>query len=134
MSPVRMPRKILRMRRRRPRLVRQESWRYVRLGEVWRKPKGIDNRMRLQKSGAPPLVRVGYRTPKQYRGLHPSGFREVLVHNLEELRKIDRETEAARIASSLSVRKRQEIYEAAKEWGIRVLNPPRPTSVVGGGT
>ena len=31
----------------RPKFRRQESWRYKRLAENWRKPKGIDNKMRL---------------------------------------------------------------------------------------
>ena len=40
----------------RPKFVRQESWRYDRLAENWRKPKGKDNKMRLQVSGVPQLV------------------------------------------------------------------------------
>jgi large subunit ribosomal protein L32e len=55
----------------RPRFIRQESWRYDRLAENWRKPKGKDNKMRKQKSGMPALVKVGYRSPKAARGLHP---------------------------------------------------------------
>jgi large subunit ribosomal protein L32e len=128
----RIPRRVLLVRRKRPRFVRQESWRYIRLKEVWRRPKGIDSRMRLQKSGAPPLVKVGYRTPKEFRHIHPSGYREILVHNLDDLRKIKPETEAARIASGVGLRKRIAIYEAAKEAGIRVLNPPKAVAAGGG--
>ena len=69
----------------RPKFVRQESWRYVRLAENWRKPKGIDNKMRKQVSGVPPLVKVGYRGPKAARGLHPSGYRDRLIHNIREI-------------------------------------------------
>ncbi|MDG7039035.1 MAG: 50S ribosomal protein L32e, partial [Nitrososphaerota archaeon] len=46
-----------------PKFLRQESWRYKKLKPNWRKPKGIDNKMRLQEKGWPPLVKVGYRTP-----------------------------------------------------------------------
>ena len=56
-----------------PDFVRQESWRYVRVKESWRKPKGMDSKMRLQKKGWPPIVKVGYRGPSKARGLHPSG-------------------------------------------------------------
>jgi large subunit ribosomal protein L32e len=48
---------------RRPRFVRQESWRYDRLAESWRKPKGKDNKMRRQLSGSPRLVKVGIGVP-----------------------------------------------------------------------
>src|ERR1051326_2344523 len=59
---------------RRPKFVRQESWRYDRLAENWRKPKGKDNKMRKQVSGVPRIVKIGYRGPKKARGLHPSGY------------------------------------------------------------
>ena len=69
----------------RPKFVRQESWRYDRLAENWRKPKGKDNKMRLQVSGVPQLVKVGYRGPKVARGLHPSGYIDNLVYNTNDL-------------------------------------------------
>ena len=41
----------------RPEFKRAESWRYKRLETTWRKPKGIDNHQRKQKSrGRPGLV------------------------------------------------------------------------------
>jgi len=59
----------------RPEFKRPESWRYKRLETTWRKPKGIDNHQRKQKSrGRPGLVKVGYGGPKIARGLHPSGY------------------------------------------------------------
>jgi len=66
----------------RPDFKRPESWRYKRLETTWRKPKGIDNHQRKQKSrGRPGLVKVGYGGPKIARGLHPSGYTDNLVHN-----------------------------------------------------
>jgi len=64
----------------RPDFIRQESWRYKRVETTWRKPKGIDNHQRKQKSrGRPGLVKIGYGGPKISRGLHPSGslFRSI---------------------------------------------------------
>jgi large subunit ribosomal protein L32e len=105
-----------------PKFQRQESWRYVRIHEPWRKPKGIDSHMRLSVKGWPALVKIGYRAPRLVRGLHPSGYRDVLVHNLQELETLSRETEAARIAAGVGLRKRIELARRAKELGIRVLN------------
>jgi large subunit ribosomal protein L32e len=107
----------------RPKFVRQESWRYDRLAENWRKPKGKDNKMRKQKSGMPALVKVGYRSPKAARGLHPSGYRDNLVHNSTDLARLDPKIDAARIAHTVGKRKRIEIISKALELGIKVLNP-----------
>ncbi len=78
--------------------------------------------MRLSVKGWPSLVKIGYRVPQSVRGLHPSGYRDVLVHNLVELETLSRETDAARIASGVGRRKRIEIARRAKELGIRILN------------
>jgi len=72
----------------RPDFKRPESWRLKRLETTWRKPKGIDNHQRKQKSrGRPGLVKVGYGGPKIARGLHPSGYTDNLVHNIDDLEK-----------------------------------------------
>ncbi len=110
------------MNRRRPEFIRQESWRYVRVKESWRRPRGIDSKMRLKKKGKPPLVSIGYRNPKLVRGLHPTGFKEVIVYNVKDLEKVDPDREAVRIAGSVGRRKRIEIIEKADELGIVVLN------------
>jgi large subunit ribosomal protein L32e len=106
----------------RPKFVRQESWRYIRLAENWRKPKGVDNKMRKQVSGVPPLVKVGYRGPKRARGLHPSGYRDRLIHNIRDLEKLDPKIDAARIGHSVGRRKRIDIVSRANALGVKVLN------------
>jgi large subunit ribosomal protein L32e len=106
----------------RPKFVRQESWRYIRLAENWRKPKGIDNKMRKQVAGVPPLVKVGYRGPKKARGLHPSGYKDRLIHNIRGLENLDPKTDAARIGHSVGRRKRIDIVNKANALGIKVLN------------
>lgn len=107
----------------RPSFVRQESWRYYRLAENWRKPKGKDNKMRKQKSGMPAIVKVGYRGPRAARGLHPSGYRDNVIHNTAELSKLDPKNDAARIGHTVGKKKRIEIISKATELGIKVLNP-----------
>jgi len=106
----------------RPKFVRQESWRYDRLAENWRKPKGKDNKMRKQYSGVPPIVKVGYRGPKRSRGLHPSGYIDRIVFNVNDLTKLDVNTDAARLAHTVGTRKRKEILAKASSIGIKVLN------------
>jgi large subunit ribosomal protein L32e len=70
-------------------------------------------------------VRVGHGKVAAARGLHPSGFKEVMVQNSGDLDAIDPETEAARVGHSVGGRKREQIYSRADELGIRVLNRRR---------
>jgi large subunit ribosomal protein L32e len=114
-----------RARARRPKFVRQESWRYKKLRPSWRKPKGVDNKMRLQQSGVPALVKVGYRTPKVARSLHPSGKVEKLVHNPSELDGLDPKVHVVRVSSTVGDRKRALIEAKAARLNLRVLNRRR---------
>lgn len=107
----------------RPRFVRQESWRYGRLNPMWRKPKGVDNKVRRQDKGAVALVRIGYGGPAASRGLHPSGHLEVPVHRAVDLEALVPGRDVARIGATVGAKKRQMILERAKELGIRVVNP-----------
>jgi large subunit ribosomal protein L32e len=109
--------------RKKPKFRRQESWRYKRVGDTWRKPHGIDSKMRKKVKGWPVSPTVGYRSPKKTRGLHPSGFVETRVQSVKDLGGIDPELQAIRIARTVGGRKRVEILASAEEKGIHVLNP-----------
>ncbi|MEM2333112.1 MAG: 50S ribosomal protein L32e [Candidatus Caldarchaeum sp.] len=119
-----LPRIILKKRTATPKFVRQESWRYVRLQTGYRRPRGKDSRMRLQKSGSPPLVKIGYGSPATYRGIHPSGYRDVLVTEASQLEKLSPEKDAVRLSSKLGRRKKLLLYQLAVGKGFKVLNPP----------
>jgi len=108
---------------RRPEFLRQEWHRRKRLQNVkWRKPQGDHSKMRQHYGYRPNVVSIGYGGPKEARYLHPSGFKEVRVWNPSDLQKINPETEAARVAHQVGMKKRLEIEEKADELGIRVLN------------
>jgi len=94
----------------------------------WRRPRGLHNKLRLRyggkKSGRIP-VNIGFGSPKAVRGLHPSGYEEVIVFNVLDLEKIDPSKQVARIASCVGMKKRLMIEDKAKELGIKILNPSR---------
>ena len=107
----------------RPEFIRPESWRYKRLETTWRKPKGVDNHQRKQKSrGRPGLVKVGYGGPKNARGLHPSGYTDNLVYNLEDIEKLNPKTDGIRLGHSVGSKKRKEILNVAVEKKFKIFN------------
>jgi large subunit ribosomal protein L32e len=109
-----------------PAFKRTEWFRYKRLSRSgWRAPHGMDSKQRRNYKYRSSLVRVGHGKVATARGLHPSGFREVMVHNTGDLEIIDPETEAARVGKTVGGRKREQIYSRADELGIRVLNRRR---------
>lgn len=123
-------RRLLRIRKRNRREFRRYlSWRWVKLDESWRYPKGRDNKVRLQYKGYPPKVKVGYRSPKLVRYLHPSGKKEILIYRIEDLFTVDPLTEVVRIASNVGQRKRLQIIQFAQKFGIQVTNPGKPPAV-----
>ena len=106
-----------------PAFRRQEWCRSKRLAKTgWRTPKGLQSSQRLNRKYRSPMARVGYGKIAAARDLHPSGFREVLVHRAEDLEGMDPKVEAARIAKTVGNRKRVNIHDKADELGIRVLN------------
>ncbi len=107
---------------RRPAFKRQEWFRYSKLGEKWRKPKGIHSKMKRQLKRRPPMVDIGFRGPVAARDLHPSGFEEVMVYNVDGLEGIDPKKQAVRIGGTVGTKKRIAIEDRADELGIRVLN------------
>ena len=107
----------------RPEFKRPESWRYKRLETTWRKPKGIDNHQRKQKSrGRPGLVKVGYGGPKISRGLHPSGYTDNLVYNIDDLEKLNPKIDGVRIGHSVGTKKRKEIVIKSIEKKFKIFN------------
>ncbi|RAH06443.1 MAG: 50S ribosomal protein L32e [Methanobacteriota archaeon] len=106
-----------------PKFRRQEWFRDRRLSKTgYRKPKGKDSKMRKNKKYRSPMARIGYGKISVARGLHPSGFEEVMVHKADQLDGLDPERQAVRIGSTVGNRKRSSIHDRADELGLRILN------------
>jgi len=88
--------------------------------ESWRSPRGHHSSMRKGIKGTGKKPSPGYGSPN--KGMHPSGYYEIMVRNVDDLEKIDPDEEAARISSRVGKKKKEKIKEKAEENNIKVLN------------
>ncbi|MEE8168025.1 MAG: 50S ribosomal protein L32e [Candidatus Hydrothermarchaeales archaeon] len=106
-----------------PKFKRQESSRYKKLKGGWRKPRGPHNKVRKSLGGKPIAPKIGYRGNAVQRGLHPSGYKDVLVYNPSVLDDMDKAKQAVRIASGVGDKKAKSIMEKGEKLGLKILNP-----------
>ena len=110
-------------KKRKPQFRADQAHRWIRVSDRWRKLRGIDSYTRQKKKGRIAMVSSGYRSPKAVRYLHPSLFKEVLVHNPSDLEGLDADIHAIRISAKVGSRKKQLILAEADTKLLRVLNP-----------
>jgi large subunit ribosomal protein L32e len=110
------------IKKKKPEFIRQDAHKKAKLKKRWRRPKGLHSKMRLCHRGYRRNVEKGWGSPKEARGLHPSGLKAVLVCAVADLNKIDAKVGGGIISSGVGLKKRAEIAKAAKARGIRILN------------
>ncbi|KAI9889363.1 MAG: 60S ribosomal protein L32 [Vezdaea aestivalis] len=112
------------VKKRTKRFHRHQSDAYKCVATNWRKPKGIDNRVRRRFKGQMVMPSIGFGSNKKTRHMMPSGHKAFLVHNLSDVNLLlmHNKTYAAEIAHAVSSRKRVDIIARAKELGLKVTN------------
>lgn len=110
------------LKRKRPSFRRVESWRYKRVKDSWRRARGIDSKTRKKKKSGVKSPTVGYRGPKRVRGLHPSGYEEVRIFNLNDIKGLNNKKHAIKISAKLGAKKRIALIDYAQSRGFKVLN------------
>lgn len=93
------------------------------LSDSWRKPRGQHNKQREQKKAKGALPKPGFGSPIAVRGMHPSGFFEVMVFSERDLEELNPKIQAVRIGGTVGERKRMALQEKAGSAGLKVLNP-----------
>ncbi|MFH1506408.1 MAG: eL32 family ribosomal protein [archaeon] len=109
-------------RKKLPKFKRQDAHKKVKVGQKWRKPKGLHNKMRLQFRGYRKIVKAGYGTPAELRGTTEKGLMPVRIFSIEALKKLDPKKNILIIASSVGAKNKLKIIEEAKKLGLGFLN------------
>merc|ERR1712212_653145 len=111
-------------KKRMKKFIRHQSERYVKVKANWRKPKGIDNRVRRRFKGQYLTPSIGYGSNAKTRHMMPDGFKKFVVHNVKDvdLLLMLKGSYAAEIAHNVSARKRKEIVDRANQLSVKVTN------------
>ncbi len=111
--------------KKKPKFVRRSVDRYSKLGlrrkkkQVWRSPKGRDNKMRAKRRGYPATVSIGYGKDREMRGTIEDK-KPILIYNLKDLEKVKKENIA--LIGKVGKKKKEEIVKKAKEKKVEIAN------------
>jgi len=118
------------LKRRKPKFLRQDGHKKLRLGNKWRKPKGIQNKMRLKLRGYRRNVSKGFKSPRSVRGMSSTGLEMIKVFTKVELDRVDPATLGVIVASTVGKKKRLDILKSAIEKNITIINFKDPAMIV----
>ncbi len=108
-APLRRIRKI---KKRNKRFTRHECEDYPhKLSKPWRRPKGIDSRVRRKFRSNKPMVSIGYGTRREHRHVLPNGFKKFLIRNDADLECLlmNNRVFCGELAHNLSVRTKKRL-------------------------
>jgi len=109
------------MKAKKPKFTRQDAHKNKRLKVCWRRPKGLQSKMRLNRSGYSKCISVGYKSPVEVRGLSKEGLEPIMISNISQLTKIT-EGQGAIISGTVGQKKRMEIAKKAADLSIEIIN------------
>lgn len=118
------------IKNKKPDFARQDSHKQKKLGNKWRRPKGLHSKIRLNLKGRGKNVSIGYRGPKKVRHMHKSGLLQCIINSSKDLEGLNPKESCIIISSSVGNRKRIAILKRAKELGFNVVNIKNPDEYI----
>jgi large subunit ribosomal protein L32e len=105
-----------------PVFLAQDTHKKTRIRPRWKRPRGLQSKVRLHKRGYRRSVSTGWRSPKAVRGLSPEGLVPIRIETLAHLEGLDPKTHGALISGRVSIKTKKILYDAARERKITILN------------
>merc|ERR1739848_533426 len=103
---------------------RFQADRFKRMNQSWRKPRGIDCRVRRKFKGSTIMPNIGYGSDKRTKHRIPNGFYKFVVNNPQDLEMLlmHNTKYCVEVAHAVSAKKRREIVERADQLNLYVTN------------
>ncbi len=87
----------------------------------WKRPKGLQSKMRERRKGNPMYIEPGYGSPVAVKGATAEGLFPIVVMNVADLEKVEADHGVV-ISATVSMRKKAQIAKAATERKLKLLN------------
>jgi len=107
---------------------KRQDFQLKKLKDKWKRPKGLHSKLRLRKSGHQKKPNIGYKNPKEIRGLFLSKFKFTKVGNFKDLEKAKEDKNI--ILSKIGKKKKIGIIERALELKLNILNIKDPQGFI----
>ena len=121
-SPLRKQKKIVKRSKRFTKFEHEDF--NGKLKSSWRRPHGIDCRVRRQFRSNKPLVKVGYKNALATQHVMANGFKKFLIRNVAdvELLLMNNREYCGELAHNLNATSRKLIVKRAAELNVRLTN------------
>src|SRR3990167_10193068 len=94
----------------------------LKLKSVWRKPRGLHNKLRLKRKGHIKNPSTGYRSPKLIRYLDRNGLIPVIVSNINDISKLDPNKHSILFKSTIGIKNRLKMLDNAQSMNFKTSN------------
>ena len=109
------------MKKTKPTFRRTDGHRYKKLKNVYRKGKGLHNKMKDGRKGHPSRPNIGYGNDKKEYGL-VKGLEPVLISNGEQLQSVKSDSQGVILSSKIGQKKKINLIKKAEELKLNILN------------
>jgi large subunit ribosomal protein L32e len=110
------------LKAKKPNFLREDYQKRACIPLPWRRPRGVHSKLRHRFAGHRALVDPGYGSPKEVYGLSPSGYEQILVHTINEMKNLNSKTQGAILGSTIGLPRKIALLTEAKKLGVKVLN------------
>ena len=114
------------LKRKKPVFSKQDAHKKSKLSKSWRKPRGLQSKMRLKKRGYRRSVSTGWKSPAEVKGLTRDGLEKIMITNVSQIESIDPKKQAVEIVSSVGLKNKLVIIEEAVKKNIKITNVKDP--------
>jgi len=101
--------------------IRKDAFKRKRVNQTWRKPRGLQNKKRLQKKGNARKVKPGFGTKDTDRHTTKAGLKIITITTQAQLKEVNPKTHAI-IIGKTGMNKKLQLLEAAEKAKITVTN------------
>ncbi len=117
------------VKKRKPTYVRQDSHKKAKLSKAWRRPKGLQSKMRLHKRSYNKSPEIGYGSPVAIKGMTRRGLIPINVKNPNEIDSLDPTTNEI-IIGNVGIRNKIVIVKKALEKNFKIMNIKDPKAFI----